>query len=149
MKWSGVPLPLYLGIGAVLVALWEWLIWGSGHAPTIGGTVYAWGGLLIVFKIIGALAPIGLVYFAWDDFDDPNGEIFYPAIGLFISVLLLTWMLTTYANPNALSIDLDHIGEPSYVRYVRETGSELVNTFLWLFGFLGVAAACAWAARER
>lgn len=145
MKWSGVSLPLYLGIGAVLVALWEWLIWGSGHAPTIGGTVYAWGGLLIVCKIIGALTPIGLIYFVWNDFDNPNGEIFYPAIGVFIGLLLLMWTLTSYADPNALPMDLDHIVEPSYVRAVRVA----FNTLIWLAGFIGLMAACAWAAKER
>ncbi|CAP57833.1 hypothetical protein [Gluconacetobacter diazotrophicus] len=149
LKCSGVPLPLYLGVGAVLVIVWEWLIWFSGHAPTVGGAVYAWGGLLIVCKIIGALAPIALVYFAWDDFEDPAGEIFYPALVVFVGVLFAMWWLTTYSDPTALPFDFDHIGEPGYVRSIRETEAELVNTLLWLAGFIGVSVACAWAAKER
>ena len=150
MKLSNIPFLLYFGVQAVLLASWEWLIFGSCHAPIIDRTVYAWGGVLYFLKFVGFVGPILLVYLAWDDFEDlQNGNVFWPAIAIFITILLLMWYITNCVDPNAPPIDFNYGGEPDYLRPMHEAISKIKNTIFWVIGFLAIAGVCIWAWRER
>ena len=147
-KTSAIPLPFYMVGCALLVVLWEWLVWFSDHAPT-SNLVYSWGGTVFCAKIIASVAAVALLYLSWSDFSDQFSEIFLPPLAVFIFAIFLMWGLTTHHNPNDIPIDLSHLGEPEIFRSARHVRNEFINTLLWLFAFVLISGAAVWAAEER
>jgi hypothetical protein len=145
LKITGLPLPIYLAFSAVVVGLWEWLVWFSSHAPT-GTLVYEWDGTVSFAKVLASIAAIGLIYLARDKFvlNHSGSETFWPSLALFTLTLVLIWRRSTYQDPT-LMLDFDHSGEMDLSSVVHTFG----NTVAWLIAFGSVIVAAGWAALKR